>query len=652
MICVSISYNDYDKCLKTLHNAEMAEIRADLCELSETEIASLIKGTRGNVIITCRIAGTSIKKAKSMLCAGINAGAGYVDIETEAPDEFVSEIRGLAAAKGCRLIISHHDFEKTPSLTDMEEIARDCLSKGAEIIKIVTTANNTEEAVRTLALYKSKNLKDMLSGCGKNKNAGLVAFSMGEKGKFTRYTSLLMGSPFSYAAPEEGKNTAPGQFTRKQLENLFKEGKFVFKHPVIKNKVSIPSSKSIAQRAIVASALAKGVSLLKNYSPCGDSEAALNLIKSLGCEIKKEGSSEKDKYTITIQSPGATKLQAGETLFTGESGFLTRLIIPVACALYGKPVSINGTGSLKNRKLEETSDALRNAGVKFTCDSDHLPFKILSGITNNEISLNGRSSSQIISGFLYAMPLLGSGSVIRVKNASSLPYIFMTLSVLKKYGIIFGDTETSEVLNKIKKGLDIKISGKGKYEPCNIFLETDWSSAACFTVAQAISKSLNMPSFIIEGLTDDKTQADGAILDVIKACGPELKNFNFDATDCPDLFPALTVLACFCHGKSRIKGVDRLYEKESNRAEAIYTEFTALGADIDIKDDIMYIKGGELHGGNVHCHNDHRMAMSLITASCFINEPVYLDNIYCINKSFASFLDNFLILRNKTTKQK
>ena len=97
--------------------------------------------------------------------------------------------------------------------------------------------------------------------------------------------------------------------------------------------------------------------------------------------------------------------------------------------------------------------------------------------------------------------------------------------------------------------------------------------------------------------------------------------------------------ACHCNGVSEIKGVGRLSQKESNRAEAIYMEFTKLGIDVNIIEDTMYIKGGKIGGGTTSSHNDHRMAMSLIVASLFTEEDIYLDNIKCIDKSFPSFLE-------------
>ena len=150
------------------------------------------------------------------------------------------------------------------------------------------------------------------------------------------------------------------------------------------------------------------------------------------------------------------------------------------------------------------------------------------------------------------------------------------------------------------------------------------------------------------------SQADILVLDVIKKAGAEvvingcdveikragdLIGFEADLTNAPDLFPVVALLALKCKGVSKLKGVSRLFQKESNRAESVYSEFSVLGGDISLDGDFMIINGSDLHGGFVSSHNDHRIAMSLIIASLFINGEVFLDDVACIDKSFPEFLN-------------
>ena len=129
--------------------------------------------------------------------------------------------------------------------------------------------------------------------------------------------------------------------------------------------------------------------------------------------------------------------------------------------------------------------------------------------------------------------------------------------------------------------------------------------------------------------------------DTITAAHRPLHGFEFDATNCPDLFPALATLAAAAEGESRIKGTHRLEHKESNRAEAIRTEFGRLGIEVDLsEDDIMIIRGGAIRGGvEVDSHGDHRMAMTLAVAGLISERGVTITGAECVAKSYPEFFE-------------
>src|SRR5204863_8957481 len=156
-------------------------------------------------------------------------------------------------------------------------------------------------------------------------------------------------------------------------------------------------------------------------------------------------------------------------------------------------------------------------------------------------------------------------------------------------------------------------------------VEGDWSGGAFLLVAGAIAGSINM-----SGLDLTSTQADKAIVDALMSANAgmameakgikmhpvEMNAFTFDATDCPDLFPPLVALAAYCDGETRIKGVNRLTHKESNRADSLQQEFAKMGVRIHVNDDIMIIGGGSKIGAaKLHSHHDHRIAMACAVAA-------------------------------------
>ena len=338
---------------------------------------------------------------------------------------------------------------------------------------------------------------------------------------------------------------------------------------------------------------------------------------------------------------------AGATAGAGDSGI---------------SVEISGHGSILGRNLASAADAVRSAGAEcVTTNGGYLPFTVSGSISAHKIVIDGKASSQIVSGMLMTLPLLGENTILQVDNPASIPYIDLTLDVLAKFGI-----EINRMV-MTNGSLVFYIEGAQQYLPCELYMEPDWSSASFFAVAYAISSMLKGGcTYTLLNMPVGTAQADEAILKVLKLAGVQvdvvpsgysydveisapqpLMGFEFDATDAPDLFPVLAVLASYCKGVSTVKGVNRLLQKESNRAESIFTEFVSLGADISINDDVMYINGigddgmPRLKGGNVHSHNDHRIAMSVIVTSLFAEGEITLDEVKCIDKSFPTFLNRF-----------
>lgn len=158
-------------------------------------------------------------------------------------------------------------------------------------------------------------------------------------------------------------------------------------------------------------------------------------------------------------------------------------------------------------------------------------------------------------------------------------------------------------------------------------------------------------------------QADVAVCDALVRAGASLtsdentitaaqrplRGFEFDATHCPDLFPALAVLAASAEGESVIVGTSRLEHKESNRAEAIRTEFGRLGIEVDLStDNVMKIQGGAIRGGVLaESYDDHRMAMAMAVAGLCSDGEVAIRNAECVAKSYPDFFEVLESLRVK-----
>lgn len=681
MICVSIQEPSFERCKEMMLSLaakgadRIAELRADLCHFTPEQV-SLLVAANPHTIVTSRVESDNPSLSFNRLCAAIEAGAEYIDTELEYPDDLQLQLRNRARSAGTKLIVSWHNFSATPPLKQLLEVYRSCAEKGADVVKIVTTANSLIDATRTMRLYRSVARLPRK----RDNRPPLAAFAMGSAGKFTRYLSLKVGSPLSYTYPDGAKATAPGQYSESQLAALLEPGKTelpsLLRAPGAstaaasgesaaaaplreRRSIYIPCSKSHAQRAIIAAIYSRGKSVLENFQPCNDSAAALEVARQLGCRV------EESNMQVTIESPGAEAIKnsLGErvTLHPGESGLLTRLLIPMACYFaYGqkRTVEISAEGSLLTRDITATVEAVENAG--FNCIARREEGKsglfmpcAISGREAElpeEIIIDGRTSSQIISGFLMALPLFKRAVGVNSFSVASMPYILLTESVLEEFGIKVNSLPERE-------GFRWQFSGREEYKAKEVMLQSDWSSAAYFLVAEAIRQSLKIGSaksgeLSFPNLKRETKQADEAILSILESCGcrierkemriwapPALKSFRADATNSPDLFPILAVLASFCEGRSSIKGVGRLAAKESNRAESIFSELSAIGANIQIQGDSMLIEGAALSGGEIRSYNDHRIAMSAAIAALFIENPVYINEIKCINKSFPTFFE-------------
>lgn len=671
MICLSIGLQGATKVNEALSKASMAEIRLDLTNLNREETVALFRSKK-ELIATCRTYTLSHQESAKRLTWAIlgtrtkkNSGARYIDLDYDAPAEYRNELTTAARKAGFKIIYSYHNFLGTDSYERLVEIYECSINNGADIVKIVTASKTIQECSRVLNLYK-------VAPKGR-----LSAFSIGQEGRFTRLLAHFLGSPFIFCALDEESATAPGQLTITEAEKLI--SKKYYPNPISKKEllssITAPASKSHAQRAILAAAWAKGKTTLYGYTPCSDSEAAIEVIKKLGAKVKIE-KCKLPKFRIEITSPGIEELPARKqrnlTLNARESGLLTRLLIPAIGHLPGKTLTktlLKGEGGLLNRELIVPGTPLEQLGIKMESNLGKLPATITGAINSATLELSGKGGSQLLSGLLMALPMCDKSSRIVLDEPTSTPYIDLTIKTIKEFGVNVEHSDYRE----------FKIPGRQKYKPKVFFpIEGDWSGASMLLVAGAITNGVT-----ITNLPINSRQADERVIETLRSCGVEvsitefpkylvmcgdtpclfkeentkeiilgssitiekpkhpLLPFEFDATNSPDLFPALAVLAMHCNGTSRIKGIQRLSNKESNRAESLFTEFTKLGASIDIDGDWMIIEGGPLHGGYCSSHNDHRIAMALIVASLTIKEKIFIDDLECISKSFPDFIKSF-----------
>ena len=798
MICTTIINKDLEGILEALERCEMAEIRLDSCDLSMKDIDEVFSSDVP-LVATCRIAEIiandpslqdlpqqsreirAMQKAERLLVRAIEAGARYVDVEMEAQKQMSKRVRNAAHENGTVFIRSYHDFDGTDSLEALKALVEKCCYHGADVVKLVTTAHTEEDVARVMSLYswvadEHAHAREAGESVGKLADGGLIAFCMGEAGKQSRLDCLKYGSPYTYAALTAEEAAAPGQWPMEEmmtavygstehafagkpwkilvskaepstlsLENCGRSSQESACTSSSHGALQMPCSKSFAQRAIIAAALADGTSHLRGYSPCGDNEAALQVARLLGADVQKDGSeitikgisASQGSLVQILDAEGQPSVMEDGTprLHVGESGLLTRMMIPLMTQLCPGKVTFTGEKTLLGRpltgakeimdafgaeakscegcldfarhdSLETRHDSLeaRHDKVKDRYDKEghsgqteipsevlRVPLTVKGPLKPGRTEISGKHGSQIISGLLMALPFADRNSTIVVHEPKSIPYMFITLEVLKKFGIKVGnemlggrDFLESDGDWSLCTEMVFKVKGGLKYKAADIDLEADWSAAANFLVAGAVFGKVELM-----GLDTTSLQADLSIMDILMDAGASLSQmdgdrgnitaqraplraFNVDASNCPDLFPIISVLAAFCQGTSRLAGVGRLANKESDRAKAIIEMLTQMGVKAWIEGDEMMIEGhslaqrllccgndpacksgadpersegvftaGLLRGGEYTSHHDHRMVMALKVASLGADSPIVIDDELCVGKSFPQFHETF-----------
>lgn len=655
MICTSIQHKTYPQILDILNapEVEMAEIRLDLCELSDEEIEDLFGCSDTPLVATCRFGALPWEEVERRLSLAVSAGARFADLEIEAPASVSKRFQKLCRINGTEIIRSFHDFDSTPDDEMLQMALARCFRYGADVAKIVTACASADDVKRLQALYTI-----VLEGVD-SMQGRLIAFGMGEAGRMSRLECLRRGAPFTYACFSKGEATAPGQWTAAEMHKAV----YGDLRPFHVSGLHMPASKSFAQRAIIAAALAEGTSKLGGYTPCADSEAAIRVAETLGAKVRRDG----DTLLVTGAGPVPQSLA---TLDVGESGLLTRLMIPIMSVLNDSPVTLQGSGTLLQRPLSEAGGIMAAFGVLLANSAPerkdakelYVPVQVRGRMIPGTADVSGKGGSQLISGLLMALPLCSKDSMLFVSEPKSIPYMYITLDVLRHFGVstrseMEGDAEMLENEDwSCCTGISFRVRGGQRYKPATFDIEGDWSAAANYLVAGAVFGSAEILGLDIKSLQADLTIVDilvdaGAVVsqvesDVCVRKAP-LEAFETDLNHAPDLFPIVSVLAAFCAGESRIAGIGRLAGKESDRADSVLQMLQQMGVEASIEGDCLVVEGETLvsralggrllRGGQYTSRHDHRMVMALKVASLGADSPILIDDEACVGKSYPGF---------------
>jgi len=399
--------------------------------------------------------------------------------------------------------------------------------------------------------------------------------------------------------------------------------------------VAAPPSKSLTQRAAAAAFLSPAPTAILNASTCDDARHAFRLISDMGAEVDDSGSTGAEKR-IVVRGGSVPR---ADRVDCGESGLCLRMFAPVL-ALFDGPITLDAEGSLRLRPADMIERPLSDLGARARTTGGRPPITVSGPLRGGRAEVDGSVSSQFLSGLLLALPMAGKDSELSVRNLKSRAYVEMTLDVVEAFGGVIDRTPDLSAF---------RLPGRQAYRADAFRVEGDWSAAAAILVAGAVVGRVE-----VTGLSPDSRQPDRAILRALEAAGADvrvsqdgvgckrsdLRPFEFDVGECPDLFPVLAALAACCEGTSILRGTERLRHKESARDRVVQEEFAKIGIDVGRIAGAARIRGGPIRGGLADSRGDHRIAMALAIAGLASTAGVGIAEPECVSKSYPGFFED------------
>ena len=377
----------------------------------------------------------------------------------------------------------------------------------------------------------------------------------------------------------------------------------IFAPDKIVMEVELPASKSISNRMLILNALCGGE--LHNVARCDDTDA---MRRALATDTTASG--------------------AVATVNIGAAGTAMRFLTAYYATLEGSTVILDGTERMRHRPIALLVDALRRCGadIEYAGEEGFPPLRITGRkLSASHIEIAGNVSSQYISALLMVAPLMGCRTVTLTGEIISLPYITMTLTLMRLMGV-----------DCVMNGNNISIPADAHYVPCDFTVENDWSAASYWLEMQSL---LPQSRITLKGLHSESAQGDSAVAGIFSRMGGTAP-IILDLKETPDLAQTIVVTACLLGCHFHITGLRTLRIKETDRIDALCTQLRRLGYIITAGDDFSLSWNGERCAPEPEPHistlDDHRMAMSFAPAAVLF-PGIVIDDVEVVSKSYPDF---------------
>ncbi len=398
---------------------------------------------------------------------------------------------------------------------------------------------------------------------------------------------------------------------------------------------TVPGSKSIAHRALICAALARGDSTIRGLPDGDDTHAMLQGLMLLGTTFSLDGADAYIEGSIDLDRTDAITVDAN------LAGTTARFLTAIG-ALRRGPITVTGNESLRSRPMKDLHLALDKlgAGVSWQNEKYCLPVTVRRGESySHSVQVAADTSSQFVTSLMLIAPILENGLTIELTgNIISLPYIAMSAAVMKSFGANV----------RIADNRIIVIDGGG-YVGCQFAVEPDASSASYpFAAAAVVGGRVR-----VNGMWSNMMQGDSRFIDVLRQMGCEiskdqagitisrdanmpLQGVDIDMSEISDLVPTLAIVAMFAKTPTRIRNIGFIRNKESDRIGDLASEMRRLGAKVVEHEDGLEISPQALHGGSCDTHHDHRIAMAFGVAGLKL-PGVIIGQPNVVSKSWPQF---------------
>ncbi len=412
--------------------------------------------------------------------------------------------------------------------------------------------------------------------------------------------------------------------------------------------ITPPGSKSLSNRALVMAAMSDGIVDLDNLLFADDTLVMLESLTRLGFKLIID----RPDRRVRLHGCGGRIPKASADLFVGNSGTTIRFLTAMLTLGRGS-YSLDGIARMRQRPIGGLVRMLKNLGARidYSMQEGMPPLRIDADTLAGgfvRYGFGNEDSSQFLSALLMAAPYARNEVKVTLgPDRSSWPYVEMTMRLMDEFG------HTVELERDEHGDPSLIVVSKGKYKTAHHTIEPDASNASYFLAAAAINPGSRVR---IDNLGHRSLQGDAKFCSLLRKMGAdvhvqadsiqitgtdELEGIDADLSLMPDMAQTLGVAAIFAKGPTTLRGIHSLRKKETDRIEALRTELSKMGANVDLTaDDVMTIHPPFIvDAAAIDTYDDHRMAMSFAVASTRV-AGVVINDPACVNKTYPEFFQD------------